>query len=199
MTKNLQEFLSRITSWPRAMQWAFWAAVITIGFLIWDSTVADLNEIWSDESAQIELHITEVNKPVHITSSVKNAITSFGKVELPREKSHGAAALTEAVQGILGSHPVRKDEYTRTKTSRMKSGSLPGIASSSQNVEQVIGDIRFEATQEEVLSVISALESNPWIDALTNVRLTKKDGRWIQVDLSVEAWVVSSKKRRGNK
>ena len=199
MANNLQEFLSKMSTWPRAMQWAFWAAVVTICFLIWDATAADLNAKWSDESEQIERYIAEVNKPFRITSNVKNAVTSFGEVELPRKKSEGATALTEAVHAILGSHPVRKDEYTRTKTSRMKSGSLPGVATSSQNVEQVIGDIRFEATQEDVLSVISALESSPWIDALSNVRLTKKDGRWIQVDLSVEAWVVSSKKRKGIK
>ena len=81
----------------------------------------------------------------------------------------------------------------------MKSGSLPGIVSSGQHVEKVIGDIRFEATQEEVLNVIAEFESSPWIDAISNVRLSKKDGRMIRVDLSVEAWVVSTTQRRGNR
>lgn len=197
MSHAIQEFFLKVATWPRAMQWAFWAIFVTIGFLLWDSTVADVSANWSAKASTIEQKIAEVNTPVHINSSVRNAVISFGQVELPREKSQGAAAMTEAVHEILGSHVVRNDEYTRTKTRRMKSGSLPGITNASQNVEQVIGDIRFEATQEEVLKVISALESNPWIDALSDVRLTKKDGRWIQVDLSVEAWVVSAKKRRG--
>ena len=81
----------------------------------------------------------------------------------------------------------------------MRSGSLPGIAGAGKVIEQVIGDIRFEATQENVLKVISQLESSPWIDAVSDVRLTKQDGRMIRVDLSVEAWVVASSTRRGGR
>jgi hypothetical protein len=81
----------------------------------------------------------------------------------------------------------------------MRSGSLPGIGRVGQFVERVIGDIRFEATQEEVLKVISDLESSPWIDGVSDVRLTKQSGRMIRVDLSVEAWVVSSSGRRGRR
>ena len=73
-----------------------------------------------------------------------------------------------------------------------------GIANSGQQLEAMIGDIRFEATQENILKVISDLEGSPWIDAVSDIRLTKKDGRMIRVDLSVEAWVLttSSKGRR---
>ena len=130
---------------------------------------------------------------------MKNAIASFGEVELPRAKSDGASALTESVHTILSNHRVKDDEFTRTKTTRMKSGSLPGIGNAGENIEQVIGDIRFEATQEEVLLVISELESSPWIDAVSNVRLTKQDGRMIKVDLSVEAWVVAPSNRKGRR
>ena len=136
-----------------------------------------------------------MQRPTTLTSSVKSAVSSFGEVELPREKSVGATAMTEEIQDILSRHRVQNDEYTRTKTNRMKSGSLPGISSSGEQIEQVIGDIRFEATQEEVLKVISELESSPWIDAVSNLRLTKQDGRMIRVDLSVEAWVVSKTQR----
>ena len=126
-------------------------------------------------------------------------MTSFGNVELPRKKTEGATAMTEAVHEILSEHGVSNDEYTRTKTSRMRSGSLPGINTAGQSIEQVIGDIRFESTQEKALGVISALESSPWIDAVSDVRLTKQDGRMIRVDLSVEAWVVSTKQKRGGR
>ena len=81
----------------------------------------------------------------------------------------------------------------------MKSGSLPGITTSGEQLEQVIGDILFEATQEDALAVISALESSPWIDAVSNIRFTKQDGRMIRVDLSVEAWVISKSQKRGRR
>ena len=156
-----------------------------------------MGEDWSAQVATKEQQIKEIQLPTTFTSKVKNAITSFGSVELPRSKSEGAAALTEAVHNILSNHDVKNDEYTRTKTSRMKSGSLPGIVSANEHIEQVIGDIRFEASQEEVLNVISQLESSPWIDVVSDVRFSRQSGRFIRVDLSVEAWVVSTAKRRG--
>jgi hypothetical protein len=181
------------------MQWAFWAGMLTIAFLVWDATIANIGAQWSAKANQIEMQIAEINKPIFLTSTDKKHIYSFGEVKLPRSKSDGASAMTDAVHEILTSHTVKNDEYTRTKTSRMKSGSLPGIATSGQQIEQIIGDLRFEASQEEILKVISALESSPSIDAVTDIRLTKKEGRMIRVDLAVEAWVVSSSSRKGRR
>lgn len=199
MIPRIHTFLERVATWPRAMQWAFWATAITIAFLVWDTTIADLEAKWSAEAETIERQVTEINQPILLTTSLRNAMAAFGDVELPREKAEGATAMTDAVHDILSSHSVKNDEYTRTKTTRMRSGSLPGIGRTGSTIEQVIGDIRFEATQEEVLNVISDLESSPWIDGVSDVRLTKQDGRMIRVDLSVEAWVISSSGRRGRR
>jgi hypothetical protein len=199
MILRLRTFLDQVATWPRAMQWAFWATSITIAFLVWDTTIADIGAKWSARADTIERQISEINQPILLTSSLRNAMSAFGEVELPREKSQGASAMTDAVHNILANHAVKNDEYTRTKTTRMRSGSLPGIGRVGQSIEQVIGNIRFEATQEEVLMVISDLESSPWIDGVSDVRLTKQDGRMIRVDLSVEAWVVSDSSRRNRR
>jgi hypothetical protein len=199
MMHRVQNILDVVSSWSRAVQWAFWAAMATIAFLVWDATIAELGSNWSAQVEAKEQQIAELQRPTTLTSAIKNAVIAFGEVELPRKKSEGATALTEAVLQILARHRVKNDVYTRTKTNRMKSGSLPGIGSSGELIEQIIGDIRFEATQEDVLSVISEFESSPWIDAISNVRLTKKTGRMIRVDLSVEAWVISKSQRKGRR
>ena len=121
MNEHIQQFIAQISTWSRAMQWTFWAALFTIVFLLWDSTIATFGETWATRADQIEMQIVEVNKPIVLTSSVKKIITSFGEVDLPREKAKGAAALTDAVHTILNNHAVEKDEYTRTKTTKMKS------------------------------------------------------------------------------
>ena len=199
MIPRLKNFLDQVATWPRAMQWAFWATSITVAFLVWDTTIADIGAKWSAKADSIERQIAEVNQPILLTSNVRSAMTAFGEVELPREKAKGVSAMTDAVHDILANHAVKNDEYTRTKTTRMRSGSLPGIGRVGQTIEQVIGVIRFEATQEEVLMVISDLESSPWIDGVSDVRLTKQNGRMIRVDLSVEAWVVSDSGRRSRR
>ena len=74
--------------------------------------------------------------------------------------------------------------------------SLPGVAGPGRRIEQVIGDLRFDATQTEVMEVVSDLESSPWIDAVSSLRLTRLEGRMIRVNLSLEAWVNSRDERR---
>ena len=199
MIPRIQTFFEKVATWPRAMQWVFWATSLTLAFFVWDTTIADLGAKWSAKADTIKRQVAEANQPILLTTSLRNAMTAFGEVELPREKAEGATAMTDAVHEILSYHSVKNDEYTRTKTTRMRSGSLPGIGRVGSTIEQVIGVIRFEATQEEVMKVISDLESSPWIDGVSDVRLTKQDGRMIRVDLSVEAWVISSSNRRGRR
>ncbi|MAI67863.1 MAG: hypothetical protein CMJ26_08315 [Phycisphaerae bacterium] len=199
MSNQLRQLLEQVSAWSRAMQWAFWSIIFTLAFLVWDATVADIGAQWSAKANEIKMQIQEVNKPIQLTSSDKKNIATFGEVSLPRSKAIGTAEMTDAVHAILESHNVKNDEYTRTKTTRMKSGSLPGIAKSGQQIEQIIGDIRFEATQEDILKVIADLESSSAIDTVSDIRLTRKEGRLIRVDLAVEAWVVASSSRKGRR
>jgi len=199
MLQQLQDMLDRIASYPRAIQWAIWTTVGTVAFLMWDSTLAEVATDWSSKADNIEMQISEVNTPVELTSITKNAITAFGEIQLPRTKAVGASGLTNAIHAILAARNVRNDEFKRTKTTRMRSGSLPGIATSGQQIEQVIGDLHFDARQSEILDVIADLESSPWIDSVSSVRLSKLEGRLIGVDLSLEAWVVSKKHKRGSR
>ena len=199
MTNKITQFVERVTQWPRAMQWAFWATVATFAFLVWDSTIATVGADWASQVHAMEDKIAELKKPTTMTSTIKSSVTAFGEVTLPRKKTKGAAELTEAIHDIFAKYRVKNDEYTRTKTNKMKSGSLPGIASSGEFIEQVIGDIQFDASQEDVMHVIAELEGSPWIDAISDIRLTKLEGRMIRVDLSVEAWVVSKTQKKGRR
>ncbi len=199
MTQYFQDLLDRISSFPRAIQWAIWAAICTFAFLLWDATIADVAAGWAAKSDTIEMQINEVNKPIVLKSSTKHAISAFGEVQLPREKADGSSGLTNAIHDILASSRVRNDEFTRTKTTRMRSSALPGIAQSGQQIEQVIGDLHFEARQSDILNVIADLESSPWIDSISSVRLTRLDGRLIRVNLSLEAWVISKKRGRSSR
>ena len=196
MTQSLQNLVDRIAEFPRAIQWAIWAAIGTIAFLMWDVTIADIAANWSSKADTIEMQIKEVNSPIVLTSSTRNAVTAFGEVQLPRDKAEGASGLTNAIHEIIASSKVRNDDFKRTKTTRMRSSSMPGIAQSGEQIEQVIGDLHFEARQSEILDVVAALESSPWIDSVSSVRFTRMDGRLIRVNLSLEAWVVSKKRGR---
>ncbi len=114
MIPRLKNFLDQVATWPRAMQWAFWATSITVAFLVWDTTIADIGAKWSAKADSIERQIAEINQPILLTSNVRSAMTAFGEVELPREKATGASAMTDAVNGILANRAVKNDEYTRT-------------------------------------------------------------------------------------
>ena len=68
MMSQFQNLLNQIRVWPRAMQWSFWAATLTISFLVWDSTIADLSTKWSVQADGYETQIAEINKPTTLTS-----------------------------------------------------------------------------------------------------------------------------------
>ncbi|MDP7008994.1 MAG: hypothetical protein QGI78_05430 [Phycisphaerales bacterium] len=199
MPQYITQFLDRVSMFPRAFQWAIWAGIGTVLFLMWDASIAEVAANWSSRADTIEMQIREVNKPVRLTSSTKNAITAFGEVQLPRDKAEGASGLTNAIHDILAESNVRNDEFKRTKTTRMRSSALPGIAQSGQQIEQVIGDLHFDARQSEILDVLAALESSPWVDSVSSVRLTRMDNRLIKVNLSLEAWVVTKKRGRNTR
>ena len=199
MPEALGDILDRIAMLPRAARWSVWATVAVVVFLAWDSSIAQLADTWSGRADELERRINIVNAPLVLTSSSRNAITAFGAVELPRDKATGTNRLTEAVQEILAGHSVRNDDFKRTNTSKMRSGSLPGVAGPGRRIEQVIGDLRFDATQTEVMEVVSDLESSPWIDAVSSLRLTRLEGRMIRVNLSLEAWVNSRDERRARR
>ena len=76
----LQEMMDRISAFPRAMQWAIWAAIGTIAFLLWDATIAEVAANWSSQADTIEMQIQEVNKPARLTSTTKNTMLKKRKI-----------------------------------------------------------------------------------------------------------------------
>ncbi|MDP6602439.1 MAG: hypothetical protein QGH76_09115 [Phycisphaerales bacterium] len=194
-----KDIVNRVAALPRAIQWAFWAAVLTLGFLIWDASIATIAATWASRADEVGRQVADVDQAIVLTSTMRQTVTAFGDVQSPRSKTAGTKALTDAVHEILASHNVKKDDFNRTKTSRMRAGSLPGVAGAGHRVEQIIGDLQFEAAPEEVMQVVSDLESSPWIDAITSLRLTKSEPRMIRVNLSLEAWVLARDRGRSRR
>ena len=59
MSSMFDASFETIRTWPRALRWAFWAAMFTIGFLVWDSTIADIGATWS---AQADAHEQQIHE-----------------------------------------------------------------------------------------------------------------------------------------
>ena len=72
-----------------------------------------------------------------------------------------------------------------------------GIPGPGQRVEAIKGELRFEAKPSVTIQIISELESNPDIDAVSSVRLTKGENGRVDVQLTVMSWVLVSDTRRG--
>ena len=41
MMQGIERFFNQVSTWSRAMQWAFWAAAFTVAFFFWVSKVAE--------------------------------------------------------------------------------------------------------------------------------------------------------------
>ena len=120
-------------------------------------------------------------------------------VELALEAVEANEALTETVNAIIKRHTVSKDDFKIRRPARLPTGTLEKIVKgSNKRVEKLTGELRFEATSENMLAIIAELESSPDIESVSHVRLNKLSGtRKLSVQLQVEAWILASVTRRG--
>ena len=63
---------------------------------------------------------------------------------------------------------------------------------------RLAADLRFEATPDAASAVITALDSDPAIDAISDLRITyRKDTKRVAVQMTVEKWGIVKKTQRG--
>ena len=81
----------------------------------------------------------------------------------------------------------------------LPSSVLPDVAARIGGVMgRLTADLRFEATPEAATAVVAALDADPAVDAISDLRITyRRDTRRVSVQMTVEKWGVMRKSQRG--
>ena len=183
---------------PRAAQWAVGGAAVVVVALIWQDYVLKFTDDLNQEADRLLAQVSEVaasGQRLKNLQAVKDVARGLGEVEKPGRERDAEAALNDAVNQVLKRHTVSRDSYNYRGPSQLRRGTLARIIPPGQQVERITGDLRFDATPHAAVAIIAQLEKSPRIEAVSNVRLTKESGQKVSVDLTIEAWVVSPKRR----
>ena len=158
---------------------------------------------WNEKADGIRSQVRQAartNKGVDGRRGMEDLISGLGAVEKPADEARANEALTETVNAIIKQHSVSNDDFRIRPPARLPTGTLEKIVKgNNKRVERLTGELRFDASSENTLAIISELESSPDIESISHVRLNKMPGTGgkLSVQLRVEAWILSSVTRRG--
>lgn len=152
---------------------------------------------WSAECDRIEQALSDSRQ---LASGADAAAVSgaelFGPVDPPSSESEGAEAMAQAVVDVVKRHATTSFTYDAQRAStRLAGGASLGGA---QRLSKVSGEVQFEASPAEAARIVSDLESNPAIEAVSALRMQKRENEGkVVVRLTVESWVYAAPKSAG--
>ena len=185
---------------PRALQWAL-LAIIGFGlFALWDQFLNPLKVSWDKETAAIESSVRDIRNTEAVTSriqGVKDVVVALGPVDAPTNDREGAAALNVAINEVLKNNGAVNPSFSFRSRGKLSKTALVSITSGSKRIDRLTGDLKFDATPKNAAAIIAALESNPDIEAVDSVRMTRDTAGKVKVHLTLEIWVLTSESSKG--
>lgn len=194
MQLPFQSLINRVRLWPRWLQIAALGGALIVGWWICQDTVWSVAADYSRRANDLRQLLSRgQSQSRQGLRSVQDSVIAHGRVQAPRRLAEGSVALSEAATAVINAHSPNVSNFKVDARARQKlpQSALRGVLAPGQRAERVIQDVEFEAPPETVSSIIAALESNPAVDAISSVRLTRVDAsRRLRVKLAIEAWVV---------
>ncbi len=180
---------------PRAVRWAVSAGVIMLGLLLYVDHVVGLAVRWNEQSEELLANLRRASGGegrLDRLDTLRDVVRAVGGVQKPRPDADAENAFNDVVSGVLKKHPVTRDSFSYRGASKLPGGTLTRVM--GREVQKITGDLRFDATQEEAIAIISELEDSPEIEAITNLRITRQANakNKVTVDLTVEAWITAA-------
>jgi hypothetical protein len=179
---------STLSTMPRAIQWAVMATTAILLFLVWDSYIAPTTAWFNERANLIENQVREV-RDVRVDGSVRSLAPTIGAVQYPDTETASSAAFHAAINGVLSKHSASNPSYS-VRNSNLPPTVMGGVT--SDRLEKLTGDLKFEATVKNAMAIIASLESSPDVEAITSLRMTKDTGGKVKVQMSLESWVRAS-------
>lgn len=191
--------MQRFQQLPRAARWALAAGAAAVLFLLWNDYIMRWTDDWNREADRLLANLNEAagsEQRLKNLRALQDSVRAAGVVEMPGDESEAENALNDIVNQVLKRHTVSHDSFSYRGPAKLPPRTLSRVIAPDERVERITGDLRFDASPEEALAIIAELESNPAIEAISHVRITRQAGpRKLTVDLTVDAWIVSRERR----
>lgn len=189
--------LARFRSLSRGGKIAVAAVAVLLSWVALEQWSWSWARAWADECERIEQALADSRQLAAGADAV--AVTGaelYGPVEPPTGESEGAEAMAQAVVEVVKRHGTTNFTYDAQRaSSRLAGGATVG---GSQRLSKVSGEVQFEATPAETAKIVADLEANPAIEAVSALRIQKRENEGkVVVRLTVESWVYAAARTPG--
>ncbi len=196
MSQLLNTLQPRWQKLPRALQWLSITVIVVLAFLLWDVTFRQLNHDWTEKADAIEKDVQAVRDSADLVDqfrgrALSETVLSAGAVELPGSPAEGKDRLNQVVNALLNQYRVSNDSFVIRSEGKLPKSALKSITNGGR-VETIRANLDFESTPEDATAIVAALESDPAIECIRSLSMTKSAVGQVKIRLVLEAWVIST-------
>jgi hypothetical protein len=199
MERPVEPLWRRFRALPRAFQWAGYAVLFFAIWYLW-LAAGEWRATFESKADAIERHVQTVLDAPDLSAQLRRMrpiIASVGAVDMPQNVTSGSKALHNAVTDVLKKFSsVKNSEFNQRFDRRLPSSVLPELTGGAGRIEVYKGDLRFDATVDDATAIIAALESDPDIEMIKSLRMSKAGSGKVSVRLALEAWVLPDPQER---
>jgi osmotically-inducible protein OsmY len=194
MAGRYDDIKERFNGFPRALQWAIYAAVVIGLFLIWDSVVQRQAGHLRERADLLQMKADKVRFSRELSGQLRNRsvadlVRAYGPVTVPESAAESTKAMGETVKDVLASYRLKNSSYSQSPGGRLPKTALTGIAR-GKRISRLSGEVNFESKAEDATAIIAALEGSPDVEMITKVTISKANPGYVKVRLSLESWVL---------
>lgn len=179
---------------PRVGKWVALAAVGYLVFLLFQFVVwptADKLELRAERASRVLK--AAAGRAEELPQDTIDRALVFGPNAIPGRDIAEKERFSNAIAAIMKKHGVADSYGFDARPQGLPSAILPRVAAQyGGTMARTVAEVKFTAGPEAVSAVISDIDRSPFVDAITDVRLTYKDRR-VSAVLSVERWGVEVK------
>jgi hypothetical protein len=187
--------IAHIRALPPAGRYGVIALALLVAYFAIDSWSWSWARDWNGQSDRIQKIL---NESADIASSGGGdqgiGPETFGPVQPLSSESEGAEAMAKAIVSIVKKYPATNFSYDAQRASTR----LSGVSTSGDKIAKVSGELQFECSPEIFSKIVADIESSPAIEAISAIRLQRKEAeRKVVVHMTVDAWVIPGRSGGG--
>ncbi len=177
---------------PRAGKWIAVAVAIYAAFLVFQLVVLPLTDEFNGRADRAaELLSSAAKRAAELPDDIVDRAVAFGPNSVPGREGTEKERFSNAVAAIMKKHGVADSYGFDARPQALGGDVLPRVAGLvGGKMSRTVAELKFSSSPDTVGKIIADIDSSPFVDAITDVRLTYKDRR-VTAILSIERWGVT--------
>lgn len=190
----MASFWAWFGSLPRSARWGAFAVAGALAYFSVVEPIMDRTNEWNSDADVSKLGIDKAVEQAGRRSEADNTmalnISQYGEVLLPGEFQVVSKDLDVVVDAAMKSRGLSGYRTNKRKPTPLGRDVMSSVVPANKSVQRIGVEVTFEATQEQVASIVAELEKSSNITLISEVNLkVGSDKKKVQATLVPEAWI----------